>query len=165
MVLVTAPLLSRWPPRATKASTKVNERITVFVILGKVGSVILLSFLLDLGSIIEEYIHVEDSGLLLSNIFVDLIFAIVLEVVNGRWVKKKSTSQDGDHVIEADTSTGSLLSFFVLILQFQLLVLGKDAPFLVEKFIEISTTAFSHLLLSLILLFELIILILLNLFR
>jgi hypothetical protein len=89
VVLVTAPLLSSRPPRATKASTKVNELITVFVILGKIGSVILLSFLLDLGSIIEEYVHVEDSGLLMSDVFVDLIFAVVLEVVNGGWVKKK----------------------------------------------------------------------------
>jgi hypothetical protein len=85
----------------------------------------------------------------MGNVLVDLILTIILEVINGGWIKEKITSQDGNHVIKADTSSGSLLCFFVLVLQFQLLVFGKNAPLFVEKFIKIGTTSFSHLLLSL----------------
>lgn len=89
---VTAPLLSTSPPRATKASTKVIEKVTIFVVLRKIGPIVLLSLFFYLSCIIQDNIHVQYSDFLVGDFLVDLILSVVFEVVNGGFIKDKSTS-------------------------------------------------------------------------
>ena len=53
--LLTEPDLSAVPPRATNASTRlISERITILIFLSDLVSVNVLSFLFDLGCVIEQ---------------------------------------------------------------------------------------------------------------
>jgi hypothetical protein len=42
-----------------------------------------------LGSIIEEDVHIKDTGLFMGDVFVDLILAVILEVIDSGWIKGK----------------------------------------------------------------------------
>lgn len=127
---------------------KLIKKLTVFIVFSKVSSIAVFSFFFYLRGVVQKNIHVKNSDFLVRDFLINLIFSIILEVVNCCWMIKKRTSQNGNHVIETDASSGSLISPFIKILKLKLLVFGQNTPLFVEKLIKIISTSFSHCYLS-----------------
>lgn len=61
----------------------IKNKFTVLVFLCNITLIVVLSLLFELCSIVEQYVHVQHSRLFLSDVFIDLITSLVVEVVNG----------------------------------------------------------------------------------
>lgn len=91
VVLLTAPLLSTCPPKATKASTKKSLKyFTILIFFSKICSIVIISFFFYLRGVIEKNVHIQNSNLFMSDFFVYLIFTIIFEVLNSCWIVKES---------------------------------------------------------------------------
>lgn len=78
-----SPWLIHMPSKSNKGiNYLIKIKFTILVFLSNIAFVVVLSLLLELGSIVEQYIHVQHSSLFLSDIFIDLITSFVAEVVN-----------------------------------------------------------------------------------
>lgn len=79
-----SPWLIHMPSKSNKGiNYLIKIKFTVLVFLCNIALVVVLSLLFELCSIVEQYVHVQHSSLFLSDVFIDLIASLVVEVVNG----------------------------------------------------------------------------------